>query len=83
MLLKKIKHPADVGTSNLAVKSNFLTWNAEADKQKITKLVNVPTGLSYWKTKVDDLDAGKLKTILKDLKKLSNKVSEDGVKKTN
>ena len=34
----------------------------EVDKLDITKQTNVPTSLNNSKTKVDDLDAGKLKT---------------------
>ena len=35
---------------------------AEVDKLDVNKLVNVPTSLNNLKTKVDDLDIGKLKT---------------------
>ena len=38
----------------------------------INKLINVPTSLNNSKTKVDDLDVGKLKTLPVDLKKLSD-----------
>ena len=39
-------------------------------------MINVPTSLYNLKTKVDDLDIGKLKTIPVDLKKLSNIVGK-------
>ena len=35
-------------------------------------MVNVPTSFNNLKTKVDDLDVGKLKTVPIDLKKLSD-----------
>ena len=55
---------------------------AEVDKQDITKFVNVLIGLKDLKTKVDYLDAGKLKTVPVDLKKISSKVTKEVVKKT-
>ena len=48
----------------------------------IAKLVNVPTSLSNFKTKEDDLDVGKLKTVPVALKKLSHVVNNEVVKKT-
>ena len=45
---------------------------AEIYKRDINKLVIVPTILNNLKTKIDDLDIGKLKTVLVDLKKLSD-----------
>ena len=39
------------------------------DKLEINKLTNVPTTLNNLKTKVDNLDVGKLKTVPIDLKK--------------
>ena len=39
---------------------------AKVDKLDINKLVNVPTGLINLKTKVNDLNVGKLKTVLVD-----------------
>ena len=43
-------------------------------------MINVPTSFYNLKTKVDDLDIGKLKTISVDLKKLSNIVGKQVVK---
>ena len=54
---------------------------AEADKLNINELVNVPTGLSNSKTKVDDLDVGNLKTVPIDLKRLTDIVYRAIVKK--
>ena len=45
-------------------------------------MVNVPTSLNNLKTKVDDLDVGKLKTFPEDLKKLSDVVDNEVVKNT-
>ena len=52
---------------------------AEVDK---LDFVNVPTGLNDLKTKVDDLDVGKLKTVPVDLKKISGVVNNEVVKNT-
>ena len=55
---------------------------AEVDKQDINKLVNVPTSLNNLKTKVDDLDLGKLKTVLIELKKFGDVVDSEVIKNT-
>ena len=52
---------------HLAARSDFVTLKGEGGKLDISKLVNVPTGLNNLKTKVDDLDVGKLKTVHVDL----------------
>ena len=49
----------------------------EVDKLDITKLANVLASLNNLKTKLDDLDFDKLKTVPIDLKKLSDVVSEN------
>ena len=56
-----------VDTSNLAAKSDFIAFEAENDQLDINELVKVPTTLNDLKRKIDDLDVGKLKTILIDL----------------
>ena len=43
---------------------------------------NVPTSLKNLKTKVDDLNVGKLKTVSVDFKKLSDVVANEVVKNT-
>ena len=53
---------------------------AEVDKPDINKLTNVPTCLNNLKTKVGDLDVGKLKTVLADLRKLNDVVDNEVVK---
>ena len=45
-------------------------------------MVNVPTSLNNLKTKVNDLDVGKLKTVPVDLRKLSNVVDNEVIKIT-
>ena len=54
---------------------------AEIDKLEINKLVYVPTGLNNSKTKID-IHVFELKTVPVDLKKLSNEVTKEVVKKT-
>ena len=63
-------HAIDGDTSNLAAKR----------LRDINKLVNVPTSFNNLKTKVDDLDVVKLKTIDLDLGKLNDAVDEQVAK---
>ena len=71
MLLKKeLDHAAGVETFDLAAKKDFIALKAEVDKLDIDKSVNVPTSLNNSKTKVDDLDSGKLKTVSWRLEKI-------------
>ena len=44
--------------------------------------MNVPTSLNNFKTKVDDLDVGKLKTVPVDLLKLSDVIADKVVNST-
>ena len=55
---------------------------AEVDKLDIKKLFNVPTSLNNFKTKVDDLEIGEIKTAPVDLKKLSDAVDNQVAKNT-
>ena len=52
----------------------------DVDKLGFTRLVNVPASMNSLKTRVDDLYVGKLKTVLVDLKKLSDIVDNEVVK---
>ena len=61
---KELEDDAGVDTSNSAAKNDFTSLKVVFDKLDINKLVNVPSGLNNLKTKVDDLDAGKLNTVL-------------------
>ena len=55
----------------------------EVDKLNINKLVNFPTGFNKVKVKVDDMDIGKLKTVLVVLKSLSHLVDNKLLKTQN
>ena len=55
---------------------------ADLDKINIDKLISVPTSFNNLITKVNGLDAGKLKTAPVYLKKLSEAVDNELVKKT-
>ena len=54
----------------------------EVNKLDINKLVNVPFSLNKLKTKVDDLNIGKLETAHVDLKKSNDVVDNELVKNT-
>ena len=54
----------------------------KVDKLDINILVNVPTSLNNLKTKVNDLDVGKLKTVPLDLRKLNDALYNEVVKRT-
>ena len=64
---KKLDHATGVDGSDLPTKKDFIALKAD-------ELVNDPTSLYNLKTNVDDLDVGKSKTILVELKKLSDVV---------
>ena len=72
MLPKKIRSCYVVDTSDEVAKNVFIPLKTDVEKLDINKLVHVPTSSNNLKIKVDDLDAGKLKTVLVDLKKLSD-----------
>ena len=55
---------------------------SEVGKIEINKLGKSPTFLNDLKTKIHDLDVGKLKTVPIDLNKLSNVVSKEVAKGT-
>ena len=79
---KELEHATGIDTSDLAAKKDFIALKAEVGKLNINKLVNVPTTLNNLKTKVNDLDVGKSKTVSIDLKKLIVVVHNDVVKNT-
>ena len=72
------KNNVEIDLSNYFTKSklehatgvDFIALKAEVDKLDINKLINVPTSLNNLRTKVYDLDVGKLKTLSVDLKKV-------------
>ena len=57
---KELEHVTGIRTSDLAANKYFTDLRAEVDKQDINKLTNVTTSSNNLKTKVDDLDVGKL-----------------------
>ena len=60
---KELHHATCINTSDLAAKKDLFVLKYEADRIDINKLVNVPTSLNNLKTKVNELDVGKLKTV--------------------
>ena len=64
------------------LKKRVYCFKAGIDKSGINKLLNVPNSLNNLKKIVDDLDIGKLKTFLVDLKKFSDAVDNEVVKNT-
>ena len=79
---KELEHTTGVYTSDWAVKKDFVILKAGVHNLDINKLVSVPTSLNNFKTKVDDLDIGKLKTVVVDLKKLSDVIDNKVAKNT-
>ena len=69
---KELDHATRVDIFDLAAKK-FIALKAKVDKVDIDELVNVRTSLSNLKTKVNDLDVGKLKTFHLDLKILNSR----------
>ena len=78
----ELENVTGVDTSNLAAKRDFIVLKPEMDKLDVDQLINVSTGLNNLKAKVDDLDIDKLNIVPVDLKKLSDVMSEEVVKKT-
>ena len=78
---KKLDLATGIDTSDLAAKKDFIALKAEVDKLDIKKLTNALTSLNNLKAKVGDIDVGKLKTVSVDLKKLSDVVDNEVVKK--
>ena len=56
---KELKHATD----GLAAKKDFTALKVGADKLDINNLINALTSLNNFKTKVNDLDVGSLKTV--------------------
>ena len=80
---KKLVYATGVDTSDLATKFFFyFPLKAQVDIRDTANLSNVPNGLNNFKTRVDDLDVGKLKPILMDFKKLSDLVRKEAAKNT-
>ena len=52
------------------LKKDFIALKAEVGKLDIDEVTNLPTSFNSLKTKVDDLDVRKLKTVTADLKQM-------------
>ena len=64
---KELGHATSAGAPDLAAKKDFIVLKDGVDKLDINK--PVPTSLNNLKTKVDDLDVAKLKTVPVDFEK--------------
>ena len=80
----ELEHATGIDTFDLAAKKYFITLKAEVDKIDMNKLTNFPASLNNVKTKVDDLDVGKLKTVSVDMKNevVKNEVVKNAKSKT-
>ena len=79
---KELEHATGIDTSDPPAKKDFTAFESEVNKVDNNKLVTVLTSLNNVKIKVDDLDVGRLKTVIVDLKKLSDVVDNEIVKNT-
>ena len=79
---KELEHATGIDTSDSPAKKDFTAFESEVNKVDNNKLVTVLTSLNNIKIKVDDLDVGRLKTVIVDLKKLSDVVDNEIVKNT-
>ena len=71
MLLKKnYKMPQALIHLIQLLKKDFIVLKAEVGKLDIDEVTNLPTSFNSLKTKVDDLDVRKLKTVTVDLKQM-------------
>ena len=61
--MKELEHARGVDTFDLTGKKYITALKDEVDKIDTNKLVNVPNSFNYLKTKINDLDVGKLKTV--------------------
>ena len=66
---------------NLLKKIDLANLKSNVDRLDIDKLQNLPTNLGSWKNKVDKLDVDKLVHVPVDLRKLSDVVKNDFIKK--
>ena len=79
----ELEHADLADSSDVAARKDFIVLKAEVNKLDIDNLVNVSTSSNNLKTKLDDLDVGKLKTVPVDLKKLSDIIDNEVAKNTN
>ena len=77
-----LKNATGIDTSEFAKKTDLANLKSDVDKLDTNELKNVPSCLISLKSTVDKLDIGKLETNAVDLRKLSDVVKNDIVKKT-
>ena len=80
---KELDYAIAVDTYDLATKKGFIALKAEIDKLEINKLIMFQLVWIILKTKLDNLDVGKLKTVPVELKKLSDVVDNEVLKTEN
>ena len=80
---KELDYATGVDTYDLATKKGFIALKAEIDKLEINKLIMFQLVWIILKTKLDNLDVGKLKTVPVELKKLSDVVDNEVLKTEN
>ena len=80
---KELDYATGVDTYDLATKKGFIALKAEVDKLEINKLIMFQLVWIILKTKLDNLDVGKLKAVPVDLKKLSDVVDNEVLKTEN
>ena len=80
---KELDYATGVDTYDLATKKGFIALKAEIDKLEINKLIMFQLVWIILKTKLDNLDVGKLKAVPVDLKKLSDVVDNEVLKTEN
>ena len=76
-----LKYATGVETSAFAKKTDLANLKSDLDKLDVDKSKNVPSGSGSFKSKVDELNIGKLETTPVDLSKLSDVVKNEVVKK--
>ena len=81
-IAKELDHASSIDTLISLLKKILFSLEAEVAKLDINKLGNVRNSLNNLKTKIDDLNVGKSKTVSVDLKTLSNVVDNEVVKNT-
>ena len=74
---KESNNATGADTPNLVAKIDFIALKTELDRLDINKFVDFWTSLNDLNTKVDYSDVGKLKTIPKGLKKLSDVLNKE------
>ena len=77
---KLLEHPKDIDLSNLSAKTVFIDSKTKIDKLVINKRTNFTTSLDNLKTKINNLDFGKLKTVPENLRNLSHVIDNNTAK---